>query len=218
VLHPLTHILGTTVMAPDGEAGTLRDVYVDVGRWRVEALVLDLAVPQAARPVLVPASAVRHVDLGRQHLDVTLATQEILDAPRVDPYEGPSEGSSWPPSWYSPSAGWPQPRTLGDVVLAEGEGDDGPRARAPRAASELFGFRVRGADGEIGHLVDLVIEDGSWRVPCLIVDTGSPETAADTVALPASLVRRIDDEGHSLLIDLSGGEAAASGADYCAAA
>jgi hypothetical protein len=218
VLHPLTHILGTTVMAVDGEAGTLRDVYVDAVRWRVVALVLDLAVPQATRPVLVPATAVRHWDVGRQHLDVELTAQEVLEAPRVDPYEGPSPEPGWPPDWYSPSARWPRPLTLGDEVLAEGEeaGGSDDRVSALRAAGALIGYRLRSGGDEIGHLTDLLVEDDSWRIRCLLFDPGA-ETGG-TSALPASRVRAIDDESRLLVLTPQTRQARLGGDVDCEAA
>ena len=40
-----------------------------------------------------------------------------------------------------------------------------------RSASELRGYHIKGTDDEIGHVVDFIVEDETWAVRYIVVDT-----------------------------------------------
>jgi hypothetical protein len=40
-----------------------------------------------------------------------------------------------------------------------------------RSVAELRGYHVQGTDGGIGHVDDLILDDVSWRLPYLVIDT-----------------------------------------------
>ena len=40
-----------------------------------------------------------------------------------------------------------------------------------RSASEVRGYRVQGSDGAIGHIDDFIVDDESWEVRYLVIDT-----------------------------------------------
>src|SRR4051812_13882002 len=51
-----------------------------------------------------------------------------------------------------------------------------PPGRTPcmlRSASKIFGYRLNGADGEIGRAVDLLFDDRAWMVRYLVIETGA---------------------------------------------
>jgi hypothetical protein len=40
-----------------------------------------------------------------------------------------------------------------------------------RSSSEIIGYRIEAADGELGHVEDFLFDDESWAIHDLIVDT-----------------------------------------------
>ena len=40
-----------------------------------------------------------------------------------------------------------------------------------RSAREVIGYYVAATDGDIGHVEDLVIDDATWMLPQLVIDT-----------------------------------------------
>jgi sporulation protein YlmC with PRC-barrel domain len=51
---------------------------------------------------------------------------------------------------------------------------DGPEASAHvRSTDELKGFHIEATDGEIGHVDDFLIDEDSWRIRYLVVDTSN---------------------------------------------
>ena len=63
---------------------------------------------------------------------------------------------------------------LGPTDEAEARGD-GPTSRRAdphlRSIVEVTGYRVHAADGEIGHIENLMIDDANWSIRYFIVDT-----------------------------------------------
>jgi sporulation protein YlmC with PRC-barrel domain len=42
-----------------------------------------------------------------------------------------------------------------------------------RSTREVIGYHIAASDGEIGHVDDFVINDGSWTVRHIVVDTSN---------------------------------------------
>ena len=75
----------------------------------------------------------------------------------------------------------------------------------------LKGFRIEGADGDVGHVDSFLFEDDSWNVRYLVVDTGpfvfgkkvllSPYCITDLDKSGLVVNLKVDDIRHSPLID-----------------
>jgi len=57
--------------------------------------------------------------------------------------------------------------------------------------NRIRGFHLNAVDGEIGHVDDVLFEEGSWRLQYLVVDT-SNLVGGKWVAISPSAVTRID--------------------------
>jgi hypothetical protein len=40
-----------------------------------------------------------------------------------------------------------------------------------RSAQEVMGYRIQAQDGAIGHVEDFILDDGTWQVRYIIIDT-----------------------------------------------
>jgi hypothetical protein len=107
----------------------------------------------------------------------------------------------YPQYWLGPSlwAAGPYPIM---VPPPEAGGPQGPtRSAAPAAepapeshlksVHALRGYHIRAIDGEIGHLDDLYIDDRSWEVRYLFIDT-SNWIGGKPVLVPRERARRVD--------------------------
>ncbi len=80
---------------------------------------------------------------------------------------------------------------------AEIEASASPGAADPTAGprlgsvNDVSGYAVHAADGDIGHVADLLIDDEAWTVRYLVIDTGSWWTG-DKVLLVPGTVRELD--------------------------
>jgi hypothetical protein len=67
--------------------------------------------------------------------------------------------------------------------------------------SKLKGFHLHAADGEIGHVDDLLV-DPSWKVTYLVVDT-SNWIGGKSVIISPSEIQNVDAEGKEIRVKLT---------------
>jgi hypothetical protein len=60
-----------------------------------------------------------------------------------------------------------------------------------RSAATLTGFHIHAIDGDIGHLADFILDDSSWHIRYLLVDTHN-WLPSRKILLPPSAVTGID--------------------------
>jgi hypothetical protein len=68
--------------------------------------------------------------------------------------------------------------------------------------SELRGYHIVATDGEIGHVDDFLIEDGSLALRYLVVDT-SNWIGGRSVLISAALITQIDSPAKKIYVGLT---------------
>jgi hypothetical protein len=182
-------IRGCAVGATDGPIGSIIDILFDDATWLVRWLVVDTGGLMPGRKVLLPPSALGHVNhIGGQYA-VRLTKQQIKDSPSVTTDEPVSRAMEtdlydyygWAPYWsmgfYMGGYGYGgspiEPLGLGfrDRQMARsssGHATDDPQLRS---AHEVNGYHIHASDGAIGQVADFLIEDGDWSIHYLVVGT-----------------------------------------------
>ena len=155
---------GTELHASDGKLGKLSDFVFDDRTWNVSQLVLDAGTWLNRRRVTLPPQMVRHRDWGDHRLAVAgLTRQQVLESPGSEthvPLGGAAalESASivnWEVYWlHALDRPW---------QIA-----DNPHLRDTQ---ELAGYHIQGTDHPVGHLTDFVIDDESWAIHSLVLDT-----------------------------------------------
>jgi hypothetical protein len=160
------------LQAEDGPVGSVRDFYFDDLSWTVRYVVVNTGGWLRHRQVLIAPEA-----LGRPAweeeavLPVRLTREQIKNSPDIDtakPVSRQHEAElrtyyDWPLYWelvFIPPPVEPQ------AVREEPVGD--PHLRS---TSEVIGDRLEAADGEIGHVTDVLVDDQKWSLRYLVVDT-----------------------------------------------
>lgn len=207
-------ISGYAVHASDGAIGTVSDFLFDDATWSVRWLVIDTGNWLPGRKVLLPPSALAHVNhIGRQ-FSVRLTRQQVKECPDVEsdlPVSRQSETDiynyyGWSPYWgagsYQGMVGYgggvlgalAGERPSLELMQREKAIDDARRSKddpALRSAREVTGYRIHASDGEIGHVEDFLVEDDDWTIHYLIVDTQNWWPGKKVLISPMS-VRKID--------------------------
>ncbi|HSJ57812.1 MAG TPA: PRC-barrel domain-containing protein, partial [Anaerolineae bacterium] len=70
-----------------------------------------------------------------------------------------------------------------------------------RSADEVTGYHIHAADGDVGHLEDLIADDEAWLVRYLVVDTGDWLPGRKVLLAPA-LVQSIDWVNRMIYVDV----------------
>ncbi len=176
----INSLVGRRMEASDGEAGRVDDVYFDDESWTVRYLVLKTGDWLSGRKVLIPPLALLEDGGMTGVFRVNLTKEQIRLSPGIDTDKPVSRQQeielyghySWKGYWES-------------GFYAQGVGEIKEVSNIPRnvkhlspvdlhlrATSFVSGFHVHGIDGELGHVCNFVIDDRSWKVLNLVVDTG----------------------------------------------
>ena len=193
MLQVISPLKGFAIEASDGRIGSVVDYLFDDASWKVRWLVIDCGTWLRGRKVLIHPSAISRENLERRQFAVALTKAQVEESPELaedqpisqqlekqlytyygwDPLWGGSNLSAVPGAMASPLMAPPY-LGLGPTDEAEARGD-GPTSRRAdphlRSIVEVTGYRVHAADGEIGHIENLMIDDANWSIRYFIVDT-----------------------------------------------
>jgi sporulation protein YlmC with PRC-barrel domain len=171
---------GYKLRGVDGDIGTVKDFYFDDHHWTVRYLVVDTGDWLTNRLVLVSPHALTKVDKEQKVIVVNLTKKRIEDSPSWNTDKPVSRQFEkdyygyygWPAYWDGPFM-WgpfysPQPaRDEKEQVNSGGK----PWDSSLRSASAVRGYNIHAEDGEIGHIDDFVLDDRTWTIRYMIVDT-----------------------------------------------
>jgi len=134
------------------------------------------------RQVLISPHALRAIDAKAKDIGVDLSKKQIEDSPPLasdKPLSRQFEEDyydhyGWPDYWSGPHM-WGSHRT---PVGAREEPTKASRDRKTgdphlRSARAVAGHQVQATDGEIGHVEDFIVDDETWAIRYLIIDTGN---------------------------------------------
>lgn len=164
----------------DGVIGEVKEFYFDDQYWTVRYLVADTGTWLENRKVLISPYALMGVRIGDNKIAVELSRKQIENSPSLDtdkPVSRQFEESYY--GYYALPAYWDGPYIWGHHPYLErdrakwGTGSKGARAWDPhlRSTQAVTGYHLQATDGEIGHVVDFVIDDETWTIRYLIVAT-----------------------------------------------
>jgi sporulation protein YlmC with PRC-barrel domain len=175
-----------SVCATDGDLGHVDDFLIDDEQWAVRYLVVESGGFRDRRGVLISPTAFRRADSASQRFYLALTLDQIRSSPDIDTDKPVSrQHESEYVGYYGYTPYWGQPALWGmglnPVRLAGSKPDDVPSASAAvpavdahlRSADELRNYHIHGSDGAIGHVDDFLLDDESWAVRFLVIDTGA---------------------------------------------
>jgi sporulation protein YlmC with PRC-barrel domain len=183
MLHTVSSIKGYLLAAQDGHLGKVKDIYLEEGTWAVRYFVVNTGTWLPGRDVLLPPRAIGRIDDGKESVEVHLTKEKIKNAPDIGFAPTVSRQMEhdyyayydWPAYWTGFGAVGAAPYNVGGAPAVAEPPTSQPSAEATgvrlRGAMELTGYHVEATDGEIGHVEDFVVDDDSWEVRYIVVDT-----------------------------------------------
>jgi sporulation protein YlmC with PRC-barrel domain len=197
---------GDQLMARDGEIGSVQDVYFDDEQWAVRYLVVDTGGWLPGRRVLISPASVAPRQSGGDAIRVELTKEQVERAPDLgqDPpisrmlEEAHARHYGYPFYWTGPYLWGPQaiPAATPPAETREGRAlremaEQRARESHLRSSAEVIGYRIRAADGEIGHVEDFVVDNENWAIADMVVDTRN-WLPGKKVLVPPSAISDID--------------------------
>lgn len=170
------------MLARDGPIGKVHDIYFDDTNWTVRYVVVDTGGWLSGRQVLLAPAAFGQLDRERKVLPVSLSKLQVESSPPVEADQPVSRRQEaelvtyygWPDYWmgdptFGPGAVYmPSPGGAATQAAAPKEWKGDPHLRSAR---EVAGYHIQAADGEIGHVDDFLVEEGTWVMRYLVADT-----------------------------------------------
>lgn len=164
------------IAATDGLIGSVADVLFDDERWVVRYLVVDTGSWLPGRRVLISPNSVVQTEWDAQRLVLSISRDQVEHSPHVDTHKPVSRQHEVDHlNYYGYPHYWVSPEVWAPVAIPETSATDAGTPADPnlRSAAEVFGYAIRATDGELGHVDDLLLEDVSWAVRYLVVDTSN---------------------------------------------
>jgi hypothetical protein len=195
MLRSIKDMEGSTIGAADGIIGRVRDFYFDDEAWVIRYLVVDASEGQPQRSVLISPISICQPNWSERIIPVSLTRKQVADSPDIDtdkPVSRQQEmgylgyygygsywggGGLWGASLYPDvlQAGLQHRESRTDKVInTEGvvgqhEHDD-PHLRSCNAVGRYY---VHARDGDLGHVAGFLVEEMSWAIRYLIVNTSN---------------------------------------------
>ena len=181
-LRRIRELTELTILATDGEIGSVQEVYFDDRNWAVRYLVVKTGGWLLSQEVLLAPAAVAEIHDVHRTMKVALTKDQIRRAPPIEaakPLSREYEEAyfrhfQWAPYWEPGSTEWasavPFPETPPmpiDTTLPA----DAPKNPHLRSSGEITGYNIQAINGPVGHVEDLVVDDDTWTVRYLEVDT-----------------------------------------------
>jgi hypothetical protein len=185
MLRSLKDLEGYQLSATDGDIGRVLNFLLDDEHWAVRYLVAGTGGFLGGRRVLISPISFRQAEWSTRRFHVALTIDKVKNSPNVDvdkpisrqheqdyfryygypyywgysgvwgmgAYPGPLATPIWTPPPVEPS------EKASDVHL--------------RSAAEVRLYNIQGSDGAIGHIEDFIVDDETWEVRYLAIDTSN---------------------------------------------
>jgi len=175
----INSLIGYGMQATDGEIGEVVDFYFDDETWTIRYLVVKTGNWLSGRKVLVSADGLAPTDIKPDLFPISITKEQIRKSPDIDTDKPVSRQQEamlnqhhfWENYWgsgsYGGEMGIPNRRP---VRIKEIDRDPKEDIHL-RSITEVDGYTIHATDGEIGHINDFIVDDQTWRLIDLIVDT-----------------------------------------------
>jgi hypothetical protein len=214
LLRSLKDLEHYTVTVADGDVGDARNFLIDDERWAIRYLILETSGLFDGHQVLISPVSFREVDWATRRFHLALTKAKVNNSPSVDtekPVSRQHENDYFRYYGYAPYWGYSGLWGIGDYpgllatelwheTAVEHSTESGDIHL--RSAAELRGYHVQGLDEAVGHIEDFIVDDATWEVRYLVIDTSDWWFGKKVLVAPR-WTKRISWEDRTVYVDLS---------------
>jgi uncharacterized protein YrrD len=173
-------IKGYQLHSLDGEIGAVQEFYFDDRYWTIRYLIADTGNWLTSRQVLISPYSLVAVNNEERYISVDLSKKQIEDSPSWNsdkPVSRQFENAYY--GYYGYPKYWGGPQMWGYypfIVRDRGQWRASIQGEKSwdfnlRSTHDVSGHQVQAVDGEIGHVEDFIINDETWTIRYLIINT-----------------------------------------------
>jgi sporulation protein YlmC with PRC-barrel domain len=180
MLNKAKTLRGYTLNSLDGEIGIVNEFYFDDHFWTIRYLVADTGNYLLGRQVLISPYALVAVDQEEEYIKINLTKKLIEDSPSLDTDQPVSlqfeedyfQYYRWPQYWVGPNNWGEYAAIERDPAKRVACNQGGKRWDSHlRSMHNINGYHIQATDGHIGHVEDFIIDDETWTIRYLVIDT-----------------------------------------------
>ncbi|MDQ2087423.1 PRC-barrel domain-containing protein [Herbivorax sp. ANBcel31] len=186
LLRSLKEMIGYKISAKDGEIGKVNDFYFDDRKWVVRYLVDKTGFWLFGRQILISPSSFEKPNWSGEQFHVSLTIEQVENSPPIDSQKPVSRENedkiakyySWPNYWnglgvplgtaYAPPS--QQPLIFKETNRNISQ-DNELKDEGLRSTVEVTGYEVSTIDGNLGYVEDFIVDDESWLIRYMVLDT-----------------------------------------------
>ncbi|MEO5368276.1 MAG: hypothetical protein H7831_18355 [Magnetococcus sp. WYHC-3] len=183
--HKISDWAGSIVRATDGDVGTIEQFYFDDLTWIVRYMTVNTEELLPDRQVLVSLAALGKPDWKKRVFPVNLTMAQVRSSPKTNIAKPVSRQHeiklhayyAWPVYWgggfYLPLGYAKNTEPFDEAETSAQMPSSGVRKldQHLRSTREVADFQVHATDGNIGHVEDCLVDDGTWTIRYFVVNT-----------------------------------------------
>jgi uncharacterized protein YrrD len=183
----INSLLSYNMKATDGLIGKVKEFYFDDKTWHIRYIIIKTGGWLFGREVLIAPHAIENVDWLERFFQVKLTKKQIGNSPDIDTHkpvyrqqemelydhyawEGYWLSGFYPVGYLGVSVPFPSIDHK-DLVPPEYDEKGLKNDLHLRSTEKVTGYRVHAKDGNIGHIHDFVVDDHTWQLLYLVIDT-----------------------------------------------
>jgi uncharacterized protein YrrD len=213
----INSLLGYTIKGTDGEIGKVGEFYFDDRTSTIRYIVVKTGGWFSGKKVLISPEAFQKAEWESKTFSVNLTEEKIKNSPDIDTDKPVSRQQeelmrgyySWP-GYYGYGYGmyeywglgmWGYPAVEESAeekkTNATEHANDNPHLRSTH---EVTGYDIHATDGDIGEVEDFLIDDSTWKIDFMVIDTGHWFPGKKVLISP-DWIKKIDWETGAIMID-----------------
>ncbi len=190
MLRSMSDMEGYRIGATDGMLGRVRDFYFDDDAWVIRYLIVDSDAGPTHRRVLISPISIGEPNWSEKILPVFLTRKQVADSPDIDTEKPVSRqqemgylgyygyGQYWGGGGLWGAGLYPDVLQAGLYQAQAHAGKSGIVRQPPdephlRSGNEVTRYYVHASDGDIGHVGGFLVDEKSWAIRYLIVNTSN---------------------------------------------
>lgn len=210
-------LVGGKVRAKDGDLGRVEEFYFDDHKWIIRYMVVDTGRWLQCRQVLISTAAMKRPEWRSRAFPVNLTKQQVRNSPSIDTDKPVSRQHeinlhnyyNWPIYWGSGASigpfagvGYPVPTHLNLMIKQKKAPPEKPADPYLRSTHQVTGYHIQAIDGKIGHVQDFIVDDETWAIRYVVVNTQNWLPGKKVLIFP-SWIRRVSWDRSKVFVDLS---------------
>lgn len=214
----IENLTGFTIGGTDGEIGKVKEFYFDDETWTIRYIIVETGSWLFNRKVLISPEALLSPDWEGKVFPVNLTKEQIENSPDIDTEKPVSRQHEielhayypWTSYWgggiwaggMGTTGMMTSPAIPFEAAIHENIGIDEAANPHLRSTYKVTGYNIKASDGEIGDVDDFIIDDSTWEIVFMLVDTGNWFPGKKVLISP-TWIKEVEWDNSTVIVDAS---------------